>query len=75
MVMPSWRALSQLAPRARARTDELLRRVETAIAGVQHSRASEGTKAFAKRLHAQWCAVPRPAAERGERVQWDSDSD
>ena len=75
VVMPRWRALLQLAPRARARTDELARMVAAVIDKVKHSRASEGTKAFAQRLHAQWCAVPRPAAERGEKVQWDSDSD
>ena len=71
VVLPGWRALMQLAPRARARTDEVSRMAKSAIDAVKHSRASEGTKAFAQRLQAQWCAVPRP--ERGERVEWDSD--
>ena len=44
----------QLAPHARARTDELSRMVKATIDAIQQSRASERTKAFAQRLQAQW---------------------
>ena len=70
VIMRRWRAVSSLAPHARARTDDIARMVRAAIDTVMRSKVPEGTKAHARRVWAQWCPS-RPL--QGTPVQWDSD--
>ena len=71
VLMPRWRALAQLAPEARPRTNELIQRLRAAVQAVaEHPRVAEATRGVARRHLAAWSAPPRP---KGERVQWDSD--
>lgn len=71
VIMRSWRDVASLAPHTTPRTEDVVRMVKSAIDTVLQSNVSEGTKAHARRVWAQWCPAPRSA--QGTRVQWDSD--
>ena len=71
VMMRRWRAVEALAPHVRARTDDLVRMIRSAIETVIGSNVSDGTKAYAKRVWGQWCPASRSA--QGTSVNFDSD--